>query len=222
METKDICIRKGIETLGIFEKDCDAWVSSKDISLLFDKEHKNILSLIRENIIPNIAYDFAQLNFKPSKYRDSTGRKLPIYFLNRKSFALVVMGFTGKKAMNFKVSYIEAFEAMKTVIETRLISKQGYKEMSRAVSLIGKTPDIFAKEANMINQIVLGMSAADFRAVNGIKDHNTRDSVTFEYLERLDKAQRLNSQLIIAGLNYEERENVIRSNFKNVNLSIEC
>lgn len=32
--------------------------------------------------------------------------------------------------------------------------------------------------------------------------------------ERLDKAQRLNAQLITAGLNFEERENIIRSNFK--------
>ena len=214
METKDICIRKGIETLGIFEKNADAWVSSKDIAQIFGKDHKRVMQDIREKIKPHVSEEFSRHNFVLSKIKDSRGKKQPHYLLNRKSFTIVVMGFTGKKAMSFKEYYIEAFEAMKTVIETRLISKQGYKEMSRAVALIGKTPDIFAKEANMINQIVLGMSAADFRAVNGIKDHNTRDSVTYEYLERLDKAQRLNSQLITAGLDFEEREKIIRSNFK--------
>ena len=214
METKDICIRKGIETLGIFEKNADAWVSSKDIAQIFGKDHGHVMRDIRERILPEVSERFNQSNFGLVKRKDKKGEMRNEYLLNRNAFTIVVMGFNGKKAMRFKEAYIEAFNAMETVIETRLISKQGYKEMSGAISLYNRTPEAFAKEADMINQIVLGMKASDFRAVNGIKDHNTRDSVAHEYLERLDKAQRLNAQLITAGLNYEEREKIIRSNFK--------
>lgn len=211
----DVSIKQGIQELGIFEKHSDAWVSSRDIAKLFDKEHKDVLAAIREQIIPNISTEFTERNFPLSKYKDSTGRKLPEYLLNRKSFSMVVMGFTGKKAMAFKEAYIEAFEQMHTVISTRLLSKAGYKEMTSAVSqYIGKDPRAFAKEADMINQIVLGMKAADFRAVHNIDDSGfTRDSVVQSKLNALDRAQRLNAQLITAKLDERTRESIIRTNF---------
>lgn len=211
----DVSIKQGIAELGIFEKNSDAWVSSREIAKLFGKEHKDVLASIREQIIPNISIEFTERNFPLSKYKDSTGRKLPEYLLNRKSFSMVVMGFTGKKAMAFKEAYIEAFEQMATVIDTRKLSKAGYKEMTSAVSqYIGKDPRAFAKEADMINQIVLGMKAADFRAVHNIDDSGfTRDSVVQSKLNALDRAQRLNAQLITAKLDEHTRESIIRTNF---------
>lgn len=39
-------------------------------------------------------------------------RKYPKYYMNKDGFTLLVMGFTGKKALQFKLKYIEAFNAM--------------------------------------------------------------------------------------------------------------
>jgi Rha family phage regulatory protein len=134
--TKEISIKSGIEELGIFEKHNDAWVSSRNIAKLFGKEHKNVLQDINEKVLPFVSKEYTELNFQRSKYKDKSGKSNPQYLLNRKSFTLVVMGYTGKKAMDFKVSYIEAFEAMYEVIETRLLSKAGYKEMTAAIALV--------------------------------------------------------------------------------------
>ena len=56
--------------------------------------------------------DFTKLNFQPSEYTDPTGRKLPMYQLTRDGFTLLAMGFTGARAMKFKLAYIEAFNRM--------------------------------------------------------------------------------------------------------------
>jgi Rha family phage regulatory protein len=216
MNKDSISIRSGIEELGIFEKSGDAWVSSRDIAKLFEKQHKDVLAAIREQIVPNVSDVFARRNFPPSSYRNEQNKKQPEYLLNRKSFSMVVMGFTGKKAMAFKEVYIEAFEAMLDVINTRMLSKAGYKEMTSAISRkLKNDPRVFSIEADMINSIVLGMKAADFRAVHKIDDHGgTRDAVAYRKLDDLDRAQRLNAQLINAGISFEARKQIISSNFR--------
>ena len=214
MEASQISIRSGIEELGIFEKNSDAWVTTRNVARLFDKEHKHIMEAIRDRILPDVSEEFGGSNFRPVKYRDSKGESRPEYLLNRKSFSMVVMGFTGKKAMAFKEAYIEAFETMATVIDTRKISKAGYKEMTGAINKVFRDQRSYAIEADMINQIVLGMKASDFRTVHDITDGNTRDAVVFEKLEKLDKAQRLNAQLITAGLDFATRQSIIDTNFR--------
>ena len=214
MKTSQISIRSGIEELGIFEKNADAWVSTRVVAKLFGKEHSDILWQIRDKILPNVSEAFNRGNFPLVKYRDAKGEKRPEYLLNRKSFSMVVMGFTGKKAMAFKEAYIEAFEAMATVIDTRKISKAGYKEMTGAINKVFRDQRSYAIEADMINQIVLGMKASDFRAIHDITDGSTRDSVVFDKLEKLDRAQRLNAQLITAGVDFATRQSIISTNFR--------
>lgn len=47
-----------------------------------------------------------------SEYIDETGRSLPMFILYRDGFMLLVMGYTGKKALAMKLAYIEAFNRM--------------------------------------------------------------------------------------------------------------
>lgn len=63
----DVSIKQGISELGIFEKNSDAWVSSRDVARLFEKEHKHIMEAIREKIFPDASIEFSRSNFRPSK-----------------------------------------------------------------------------------------------------------------------------------------------------------
>lgn len=211
---KEVTIKNGITELGIIEKNNDGWVTSNFLADYFDKRHDNLLPEI-EKIIKNLAPDFSAANFKKTTYKNR-GKKYPCYMLNRKSFVLLAMGFTGEKALKFKVAYIEAFEDMSNLISTRLISKDGYKEMAKAIGKhIGDIPRKYSTEANLINEIVLGMSAANFKKLNDIDETSlTRDNMAVEKLEQLDKAQRLNAQLITAGMSFTDREIIIKSNYK--------
>lgn len=60
----------------------------------------------------NCPEKFTAHNFVVSNYLDETGRSLPMYIIYRDGFMLLVMGYTGKKALAIKLAYIEAFNAM--------------------------------------------------------------------------------------------------------------
>ena len=55
------------------------------------------------------------------EYTSGEGRsitnKAPMFKLNQDGFALIAMGYTGQRAMDFKIRYIKAFNAMKSMLE---------------------------------------------------------------------------------------------------------
>ena len=46
--------------------------------------------------------DFARSNFRPGSYKDAQNQERPEYLITRDGFTLLVMGFTGDKAMQWK------------------------------------------------------------------------------------------------------------------------
>ena len=73
--------------------------------------------------------NFGQM-FHKSTYPDSYNRRQPMYLLNRDGFTLLAMGFTGKKALQFKLDYIQAFNAMEAALAER--QSLQWKEMRGA------------------------------------------------------------------------------------------
>ena len=212
----EFTISKGIPDLGITVKNDKSYVSSRELALAFDKRHADVMRDIKDRVIPYISDDFNQRNFTPVKYKDKKGESRPEYLLTFDGFSIVAMGYTGKRAMEFKEAYIQAFNAMKDLITTRILSKEGYKEMTDAIKdYIANDWREYAKEANMINNIVLGMTSKESREVHGLKKNESiRDSAVTEKLTELDKAQRLNGQLISANILHEERIDIISKNFR--------
>ena len=84
-------------------------VSSLQVARHFGKRHDDVLKKIRQLEIPE---NFRLRNFAESSYVNQQGKKQPMYLMTRDGFALLVMGFTGKRAMEWKIRYIEAFNAM--------------------------------------------------------------------------------------------------------------
>ncbi len=82
----------------------------------FKKQHKNVLEKIG-NLI-KIDED-TRLNFRLSDYKDSTGRILKRYIMDRRSFSILCMSFTGKRALKWKNDFYDAFEKMERVLLNR-------------------------------------------------------------------------------------------------------
>ena len=51
---------------------------------------------------------------------DSYGRERRVIYMNRDGFTILAMGFTGKKALQFKLKYIEAFNQMENHIKQQV------------------------------------------------------------------------------------------------------
>lgn len=102
-----------------------ATVSSIDVAKHFGKQHKNVLRDI-EALKPFCDAEFHRLNFEPmirsfpiGKGATNTG---PTYNLSRDGFALLAMGFTGEKAIAFKVAYIKAFNSMEAQLSSMYVA----------------------------------------------------------------------------------------------------
>lgn len=70
----------------------------------FEKEHKNVLQAIENLVAENSAANF----FILTTYRNR-GKEYPMYEMDRDGFSLLAMGFTGEKALRWKLDYIKAF-----------------------------------------------------------------------------------------------------------------
>jgi Rha family phage regulatory protein len=84
-------------------------VSSLQVAEHFGKQHYNVLRDIKSL---QADANFIALNFEGNGYVDARGRTMPMYWMTKDGFSLLVMGFTGNEAMRWKIAYINAFNAL--------------------------------------------------------------------------------------------------------------
>lgn len=88
------------------------------VAKTFGKEHKHVLEAIR-NTIKGCAEFSATPMFEETTYVNSqNGQTYPMFIMNRDGFSLLTMGFSGKKAMKFKVDFINAFNQMEQMLSS--------------------------------------------------------------------------------------------------------
>ena len=94
-------------------------VSSRQVADNFGKQHKDVLESIRGILA---AENSATKFFYESTFTNR-GKQYPQYLMNRDGFSLLVMGFTGEKALEWKVKYINAFNAMEQELRDKELEK---------------------------------------------------------------------------------------------------
>lgn len=166
-------------------------VTSLDIAETFGKDHKNVLKDIREL---ECSEEFGRLNFEQTSYTDSFNRRQPMYYITRDGFTLLVMGYTGEKAMRFKEAYIKQFNAM----ERALIGKIKEREKGIAVRQALKKAlqqsnenermhgHAYSTYTNLIYKSIFGKDAKHLREEYGIsKQDELRDFFNPEELQQV-------------------------------------
>jgi Rha family phage regulatory protein len=98
-------------------KDGGVYTDSRDVAAFFARNHKDVLKAIREMIAKEP--ELGRRNFAPFKINDLTGESTSHYEMDRDGFTLLAMGFTGEKALKWKLRYIEAFNAMEAELRDR-------------------------------------------------------------------------------------------------------
>lgn len=94
--------------------DQQAVTTSLKVAEVFGKQHRNVMQSINNFTAENSA---VKKMFVESTYVNSRGQEWPMFYMNRDGFTLLVMGFNGKKALEFKLKYIEAFNKMESYIK---------------------------------------------------------------------------------------------------------
>ena len=99
----------------------------------FGKRHDHVLEKI-QNIMRDD--EGGLLNFRESSYTNSQNKQQKKYIMDRRSFSILCMSFTGKKALKWKNRFYDAFEAMeKALIQ---MSVQGQSDSWIAQRQAGK------------------------------------------------------------------------------------
>lgn len=142
-------------------------VTSRQVAEDFDKEPKHVNEVIRKLIAENSTVKNMIIE---STYISSRGREEKEYLLTRDGFSLLVMGFTGSKALQWKLKYIEAFNKMEQALKKpqkqltpiemmelqfKILKEQGQKldEVEEKVEVLSNSMTIDYGQQEVINRI---------------------------------------------------------------------
>lgn len=194
--------------------------SSREIAKRFGKNHRDVLRAIEDILegVRKIAQTPTEeglpkngdtpMFFKTEYTHPQNHQKDPMYLMNRDGFSLLAMGFTGKEAVQWKLKYIEAFNAMEqqlaeqhkcrqTLQDARIrAALQSVSEAQKSLALARENHDNFVELRNATKNLL-----ADVRAQHAKNCDNERRSAQIErdWQAKLD-ARLSHLQIIAFGL----------------------
>ena len=97
-------------------------------------------------------------------------------------------------------------------------ARMEYRPMSDAIKEDHEEPKPYhySNEANMINRIVLGVTSKQYRLEHGLGHQDPiRDTLTTQEVGAISELQRMNTNLIHAGIQLKERKKILNNLFDN-------
>lgn len=132
-------------------------VSSKQIAEHFEKQHKHVLDAIENIKAENSALTSM---FYETTYKAGTGKNYRMYLMNRDGFSLLAMGFTGSKALEWKVKYIHAFNEMEKKLHEQAIPSE---YQLKALDI--KEKELSLRESELYLRIADSVSVPEYKQI---------------------------------------------------------
>jgi Rha family phage regulatory protein len=153
-------------------KDNQPLTNSLLVAETFGKEHRNVLRDIKNLIEGGVLKNEQTPMFEETTYiSEQNKQSYPLYVMNQDGFTLLAMGFNGKKAMEFKLKYIEAFNAMKKQIEQSKPSvPQNYLEALKSLVKAEEEKQQLALENKQKDETIITISKANVELGNKITE----------------------------------------------------
>jgi Rha family phage regulatory protein len=201
-------------------------VSSRDVANRFKREHKNVLKTIENILAANLS---ATKFFYKTVYKNR-GKEYPEYLMNRDGFSLLVMGFNGNDALEWKIKYIQAFNKMEKqiqeIINARVKSIGVRNALTNTIrDKIPETPNkrfAYPNYTKLIYKRLFGLTSKQLREKYGLsKDGNIRDCFDKDELQDVTNAEFLVSGLINCGWGYKQIKEFINNNVRTIEESNE-
>lgn len=170
-------------------QDDQVFTTSLKVAKVFGKQHKHVIEAI-DNAVKTLQEvsgpDFrpAEKAFIKSSYTDAQGKNRPMYYLNRDAFSFVAMGFTGKKAAEWKWKYIQAFNQMEEALKAQQKPLSAVDMFGLAYQALKEHEEKLLQHDQKISQLLINQAALvtyNARNIVGLK------SVDKEQQRQLDK-----------------------------------
>lgn len=185
-------------------------VTSLDVAKTFGKEHNKVLRDVREL---ECSEGFRLSNFGQSSYVNSQNKKMPMYYMTKDGFTLLVMGYNGEKAMEFKEGYIRQFNEMEKLLTGKIrerdkgiVVRQAFtKAIQQSSENERMHGHAYSTYTDVIYKSIFGKNAKQLREEFGItKKESMRDYFSEEDLVKIQNAEMLVSALVGYGWGYNE------------------
>ncbi|WP_199557289.1 Rha family transcriptional regulator [Enterobacter roggenkampii] len=186
------------------------------------RDHDTIIKLVDRN--KSDLEEFGEVGFEiRAGYNNS---KVRVALLNEQQTTLLITYMRNNEVVRaFKKRLVSEFFTMRSALAKKKMDRNSarleYKPMTDAIKhereAQGKqiAPHHFSNEADLINRLALGMTAAKFRVHHEIgKKEPIRDYLTPEQIHCITELQRANTVFISMGWDFEQRKEVLRGMFE--------
>ena len=199
----------------LYEKKDKPFCSSLQVAEEFGKQHQHVLRDIREL---DCSDEFRKTNFGRTSITvdmpNGARRKDPMYLMTRDGFMFLVMGYRGAKAAAVKEAIIKRFNDMEEYIKKYILSRDDFLPFTQAIQDAHEEPRSYhySNEYDMINRIVLGCTAKQYKELNGLGDvPSIRPYLTGNQFKAIRKLQVEDIRLLYKGVEYEDRKSRLRT-----------
>lgn len=135
-------------------------VCSRQVAEDFSKDHKHVLDSIRD-ILGSAEISATPMFYETTYIHPQNKQEYPEYLMNRDGFTLLAMGFTGQKALEWKIKYIQAFNDMEKQLHS-------IPQMT-PTQLIAAIAQAAAEQEAKLNQVVAAQ-VQQAEQIQGIRD----------------------------------------------------
>ncbi|ENL4829926.1 Rha family transcriptional regulator [Salmonella enterica subsp. enterica serovar Teko] len=205
-------------------KKLDLVTSTAAIAEGVGRDHDTIIKLVDRN--KSDLEEFGRVGFEIRTLDTRGGRqKQRVALLNEQQTTLLITYMRNNEVVrSFKKRLVAEFFTMRSALAKKKMDRNSarleYKPVTDAIrherEAQGKqiAPHHFSNEANLINRIVLGTTAAKFRKENDIgKTEAIRDYLTAEQIRAITELQRADTVFINMGWDFERRKAELKSLF---------
>lgn len=176
-------------------------------------EHRAVVQLITTHL--DDVSEFGKVTFQMLPSPESkTGQKMKICRLNKEqaTFVISLMKNT-KPVVAFKKELVKQFYAMEQYIKALVSARKEFPLLTDNIKLLHENPKPyhFSNECDMLNRLVIGMSAKHFRQAHSLsKNESIRPHLTDEQIQMLDILQKVDVGLLLSVPELEKRKQYLR------------
>lgn len=172
-------------------------------------DHSSVIRLITNHI--EDMQDFGRVRFEIRPFETKGGpQKIKMCLLNREqaTFLISLMKNT-KPVVAFKKELVRQFYQMEQFIRTLVSARRDFPLLTDNIKLLHDNPRPyhFSNECDMINRLVTGMTAKQFREVRGIKKgESIRPHLQDWQIDLLETLQKVDVGLLVSVPELEQRK----------------
>lgn len=159
-------------------------VTSTQIAEHFGKRHDSVIRHIEDVLGGVLEKENTQRMFYKTTYiHEQNKQEYPMYVMNRDGFSLLIMGFTGQKALQWKLKYIEAFNKMEALLKEQQAPykiPQTYSEALRLAADLQEQIEHDKPKVQFVDKFVTSDNLLCLRDV--LKNLGVRERSTIAFL----------------------------------------